>query len=146
MSEFGSGIVVPLVKFGEHMQDRHAQALELALDWQEMSPIEREKVIVQGGDQWSNIINILSYQDIDDVISMYVMIWAQGASDHLVDVDLKIAPDSLLTLRKTLLGLRWETHLNFDREDWQNIRQLYKEAAMDIDEKLIGTDSDWGDS
>ena len=145
MSEFGSGVVIPLVKFTRHLNDHNASQLKLALRWAEIDPSDRLAIIEQGAPEFAAIIAITERMDVDELIAMWGMIWANGASDHLIDLDLKRSPESLKDLRAMLLELRYAGPDNkFDETQWRAILSLWKESAMDIDD-ILGTQGDWGD-
>lgn len=119
-SEFGAGLVVPLVKFAQHLNDRH---MAYIMD-----------VAQQGIDT-----------DVHDRIAM----WAQGASDHLSEIDDR-APESLKNLTNLLFEMRWAPLAHgIDREQFFTtdhidlVLHLFAEAAMDLD-KMLGVNADWG--
>jgi hypothetical protein len=145
MSQYGSGVVVCLLKFSEHLNDRWAGELKQALNWQNMNPRHREAELLTQPEKWEKLMARLDHEDIEKVVNWCATIWAQGASDHLAALDMSKAPANLIELRTRLMKMRWSEFETFTREDWQEIRQLYKEAAMDIDEHIIGTEPEWGD-
>jgi hypothetical protein len=146
VSEFGAGVVVPLVKMTEHLQDHWALKLRAAFRWKALEPSERLKLMEGELDpEFADVIALTRIMDIDQHITVMASIWANGASDHLLDLDLQKAPQSLKTLRDILLKMRYmKDDEEFNENHWNQIKDLWKEAAMDIDE-AIGTVPIWGE-
>jgi hypothetical protein len=95
--------------------------------------------------EFADVIALTRIMDIDQHITVMASIWANGASDHLLDLDLQKAPQSLKTLRDILLKMRYmKDDEEFNENHWNQIKDLWKEAAMDIDE-AIGTVPIWGE-
>lgn len=147
MSQYGYGVVVPLVRFADHLYSGpHLNMLLDALQWQEEMPSSRATMMESNPDRWEKLAHLLDHMDIDEIVSTYASFWAQGASDHLVGIDKKRAPKSLVELREELLRLRYmDFQEEFTSDDWKKIKRLFKEAAMDIDEKIVGTEPEWGE-
>ena len=146
-SEFGSGVIVPLVKFSEHVGDSNAIRIERVIKWINADPMEREKIMDNPDPEWQAMLAMderapSSERMLNDLISM----WAYAASDHLQDIDRDKAPESLSKLAE----LMWEMRsLSIDgklrgEEDWLHVLALWSEAAMDLDE-MIGVRPDWGE-
>lgn len=148
MSEFGSGIVVPLVKFTEHLTDRRAAKVERAIKWVKADPSERERILGSNEPEWTEFLILEERADSPEaLLDEMMMMWAQGASDHLSDLSDR-APESLQNLATKMFELRRhmpgydEGHLT--EEDWVTVLALWSAAAMDIDE-ILGVKSDWGE-
>ena len=136
---------MPLVKMTEHMNDRHAVSLRAAMKWRSMTPGERLAHIENQEPLYADVVARVEYTDIDVHITTLASIWANGASDHLIDLDLGRAPASLRKLRSILLELRYiDTDKEFTDNQWNEIKTLWKESAMDIDED-IGATPVWGE-
>jgi hypothetical protein len=145
VSEFGSGVVVPLVKMTEHFHDARAGRLRRALLWRQMSPSARLEIIEQKLPEFEDLIAKTRVIDIEEIISAETVIWANSASDHLMDLNLEKAPESLKKLREITLRLRYaDFSAHISDTQWGEIRQLWKQAAMDIDE-ILGMNPDWGE-
>lgn len=144
MTEFGSGLVVPLVKFTEHVvHGPWLKEVELAIQWQKMTPVEREKIQEGEPDRWELILRRIDQDDIEVVIAEYMCIWANGASDHLFEIEQSMAPQSLLDLFQIVKELRYMERAG-NADDWAEIRRLWRQSALDLDEYL-GVEADWGD-
>jgi len=147
-SMFGSGVVVCLVKFHEHFGNREAELLQSAFQWKALDPIDREAILQdpQGNPGWDMLTAALStgMHSVDELIEIWGMLWINGASDHLIDLDEEHAPDALITLRDELLEIR-RYHTNpFTEEKWLLFFALVREAAEEID-RTLGSTPDWGD-
>ena len=144
MSEFGTGLVVPLLKVSEHILcGPFVKEIELAIQWKLMTPTEREQIQIAEGERWQIVLERIDREDIEVVIAEYMMMWAQGASDHIFGIEHSMAPQSLLDLEEILKELRYMDRAGND-EDWAEIKRMWKQSALDLDEYL-GVDADWGD-
>jgi hypothetical protein len=115
-SEFGSGIVVCLAKFSQHLDlNMLRESIEL-------------------------------YESIgrEDGFSRAVEMWMNGASDHFYDLDEK-APPTLQKLARLALeighGFKDQTYTQATVDE---IFQLWQEACMEVD-KMLGVTADWGE-
>lgn len=146
-TEFGSGIVVPLVKFSEHISDKSARWVGLAIRWINAAPLEREKIMEDPGHDWSLILVLdenaaSSEQMLDDLIVQ----WAYPASDHLFNIDREKAPESMGELIELMMELRMPSVDGSLRgeDEWLRMLSLWSTVAMDIDE-MLGARPDWGE-
>jgi hypothetical protein len=145
MSEFGSGLVVPLVKFSEHVvKGPWLTEVELAIQWQKMTPQEREAIQAYEGERWEVIMHRIDREDIEVVVAEYMALWANGAFDHLVEIEQSMAPQSLLDLTQMVKELRYMDRAG-NAEDWAEIKRMWRQSALDLDEYL-GVEADWGDT
>lgn len=147
MSEFGEGVIVPLVKFSEHMGDYYTSRIEKAIRWIKAEPSEREDLMEEDDPEWILVLKLdemasSSEKMLDDMITL----WAYGASDHLSNLDRQRAPQSLNDLADLMWELRYPSvdGLLHGEEDWVRALALWSAAAMDLDE-MMGVRSDWGD-
>jgi len=143
---FGSGVIVPLVLFTEHFNDFFANRVDEAIAWNHMTPSERLPFIEAmnyGGSQMAVLILRLENEDIEDIINEYITLWAYGAGDHFLELDKKKSPASLIELAKLMTDLRFGRHEPLGEATWKRIKILWREAAMDIDEQIVGTRPRW---
>lgn len=150
MSEFGSGIVVPLVKFAEHMDGHWTKQVLEALAWQDMEPIEREplvKAVLEGRDtRWAAVVAYTAKMDIEWVVHDAITLWCYRSFDHLAGLDKKKCPEKLAELRAVLYRMRIGLDGPYTGDDWTRINRVYRDAALEIDRDLLQVRSDWGDS
>lgn len=144
-SEFGYGLVVPLVKFTEHLNDDRARLVEQAIRWKNMEPIEREQIIVEEESEWRLMLALEArHGSADSLLTDCIQMWAYSASDHLAGVETREAPKSLQDLVQHVWSMRLpDRNATFGEGEWRRIRTLWREATLDIDEKL-GLEPDWG--
>ena len=147
MSEFGSGVVVCLVKLSEHMGDSYTQHIERAIKWQKAAPIEREKMLRDDDPGWQRVLKLdAAAPSTEKMLNDMIRRWCHAAGDHVVELDRQKAPDSLSKLADLLWELRYDARDESEwvgEEEWLQILALWSEAAMDIDERL-GVRPDWG--
>jgi hypothetical protein len=147
MDQFGSGIVVPLVLFTEHLNNPWALRIEDAITWKNLTPTERLPIIEAnklGETRWSVLLYRVDREDIEDIISDLIGIWGYGAGDHLLNIDKKKAPKSLVELAKLVIAIRFGKIIEPMGEDvWHRIKILWRETAMDIDEQIVKTNPQW---
>lgn len=147
MTEFGSGVVVCLVKFSEHIGDGTARRVGMAIRWINAKPLEREKIMTDPDPEWQFVLYLDEIaSSSEEMLSDLIMAWANGASDHLVELDREVAPASLIELADLVIDLR---HLAVDgrphgEEEWLRVLALWSTAALDLDERL-DVQPDWGE-
>lgn len=146
MSEFGRGVVVPLVKFSEHLGDHWARDIERAIHWVKADPTERERILTANEEHWQTVLRLdAAAESPEHMLSGLIMMWAQGASDHLSEIEEDKAPKSLTELASLMFKLRYTRfHDLVGEEEWVKLLALWSAAAMDIDE-MLGAQPDWGD-
>ena len=150
MSEFGSGIVVPLVKLAAYYEGKMAARVREALAWQAMEPIEREPIIkaVLDGEpnQWAAIVAYTARMDIEAVVHEMISLWAYGASDYMLDLATKRNLPKLQELRSVLLDMRLPIEgVYYTGDDWNRVQQLFIETVLEVDTKLGKVPADWGE-
>lgn len=152
-SEFGSGIVVCLAKFSEHLWNWSAESVMNAHWWLGLSQKEREdaqKEVKQfpHGDMAQRVMRLHCVfmgirQSEAHEFSAAVEMWANGASDHFYDLA-ENAPAPLKELAELTLMMG---HGFSDRiwtwEDWLHMRELWKQSCLAVD-AMLGIDADWG--
>lgn len=146
-SMFGAGVVVCLVKFHEHFSNRDAELLQSAFQWQRLDPIEREHILQdpQGNPGWDTLTAVLSLgqNSIDDLIGIWGRSWVEGASNHLLDLDLERAPEPLVYLREEMMEISRDGD-PFTEDKYLLFYSLVQDASIMIDISL-GCTPDWGD-
>lgn len=159
-SEFGAGLVVPLVKFTEHLGNGASVFSEGQIyryaEWVEMPREEKNRIMSEAvkyphGDSATLLREMESIELTKDIwktpekhISHLIEMWANGASDHFADLDREKAPACLCELA----DLTWAMGHGFtDRiwtlDDLKHMRKLWKESCIALDE-MLGTKPDWG--
>lgn len=146
-SEFGAGVVVCLVKFSEHIANPEARRIEKAIRWIKSRPIEREKLMEEEDPEWQLVLALDEVAtSSEEMLDGLIVTWANGASDHLSELDLDVAPESFRELRELLFELRYpDVGGNFrGEEEWLTMLSLWSTVAMDLD-VMLGTKPEWGD-
>jgi hypothetical protein len=117
MSEFGSGVVVCLAKFSQHLDNIHRF---------------KETYTSIGKDETSVLY---------DAITMAM----NGASDHFYDLDRDKAPESLIKLADLTLeiGHGFRGGVVYTQDTVDEIFKLWEESCLAVD-KMLGVDGDWG--
>ena len=149
MTEFGSGVIVCLVKFSEHLGNRQAGEVGRMIRWINATPREREQIMESQEEdaEWKVLLALDEHAESSErLLDELLMNWAHYASDHLVELDREIAPASLCELADLTIDLR---HPAVDgglrgEEEWLRMLALWSEAALDIDERL-GATPEWGE-
>lgn len=145
MSEFGSGLVVPLVKLASHFaKGPWLTEVEMYLQWQKMTPIERTRIQEAEPERWEKVLRRVDHEDIEVLVAEYICMWANGASDHIFGIDDTMAPQSLLDLYELLKELRYMDRAG-NAEDWAELQRLFRQSALDLDD-MLAVEADWGDN
>jgi hypothetical protein len=145
MSEFGSGLVVPLVKLTSHIvKGPWLNEVEMCLQWQKMSPMERTSIQEAEPERWEKLLARIDREEIEVLVAEYICMWAQGASDHIFEIETDMAPQSMIDLLNILKELRYMDRAG-NAEDWAEIQRLYRQSALDLDD-MLGIVADWGDN
>lgn len=159
MSEFGSGVVVCLVKFSEHLNNSMFERASVALWYLHASNDRREADMIEAaryprGDaaRRQGLINsvVLGREELTDEMAVSAFtLWANGASDHFYDLQRDVAPQKLCELADFMLdlghgdGLMGSWPLSA-QETYDNIWRLWKEATLETDKAYTAT-PDWGE-
>ena len=157
-SELGSGIVVCLAKFSEHMQNRFMGRFIHARWWYNASEDRRQQwksdaVRWPGGDSAKIVADVKSVfmgirKSEEAELLCTLQMWANGASDHFYALNREKAPQELIDLAEYTLELghgsglmgKWEdTH----DETYDKIYDLWMSACLAVDRQL-GVEPDWG--
>lgn len=148
-SEFGAGVVVCLAKFSEHLQDGVFHRSVLQLIWFKNGKIKRNELNSEAEFKLSFMETYenkyWSSSDIDQAISDSMSMWMNAASDHFYDLDRDNAPECLCQLADLTLeiGHGFVRDAVYGEEEYERIRELWKESCLALDEKL-GVTPDWG--
>lgn len=138
-SEFGTGIVVCLAKFSEHLGNAQAREIWVWHHWmkdgEKGPPPEECRSMKIGMEVRGGAVAALS-----SAIEM----WMNAASDHMYELDEKRAPVYLKELGELTLkighGFTGET---WTIEDVKLINELWKLSCLQLDKRLK-TKPDWG--
>lgn len=153
-SEYGMGLVVPLVKFGEHFHGWQSENVYAGLNWLNSNDTFKQKVMEEmenhpSGDYTRRFRSFLLTMDIyggpEGALSNAIEMWAYGAGDHFMDLD-ESAPESMKLLASTVFGMGRNfigDKMMWGEEHWQIVKNLYEQAALDLDARL-GVETDWG--
>ena len=162
-SEFGKGLVVNLIKFYEHFSNDQMTRIHHSLFY--LSKTDEEKEIILSDNppdrleydkndvaimKYFRDVSLKIYQTEENAISQMITLWANGATDHLYEIE---APEGIEWARirqyvKKLQDKGLEmghgfTDKTYKFEDIQELNSLVKKIAMLIDKK-IGLNPDWG--
>lgn len=155
MSDFGSGIVVCLAKFSEHLRE-HGPYSELVIrEFADIDEAEREQLRAKAerhprGDAALTLARldvldvIARFRGREAAISEAIHLWMNGASDHFYGLD-ESAPEPL----RELADLTLRIGHGYAEEVWtietiDRIRELWRLSCLAIDERL-GVEADWGE-
>lgn len=144
VSEFGSGIVVCLAKFSEHLRDSQYQRILTRNWWAELDEEKRQQQRAEAarypiGDAARRLLDVRDDFDLSGSIEL----WMNGASDHFYDLAPN-APDPL----KELAALTLRIGHGFTGETWtmghvERIRELWQASCLAVD-AMLGVEADWG--
>jgi hypothetical protein len=164
---FGSGLVVCLAKFSEHLENSFVPVNEHVLQnyvrWTRMNEQERERVQQSAlthphGDDarflesiwlWISSLN----QSPEEIIHHLIEMWMHAASDHFYDLDRDRAPACLVELADLALdmGHGFECQQKDAKRrlwtmvDVERLRSLWQQSCLELDNRLGCTDAEWGD-
>src|ERR1044072_4426996 len=89
-------------------------------------------------------ISLKSHGTKEKVVSSYIELWANAASDHFYDLDRNLARPPLCELADLTLKMgHGFTDTVWTVEDMDRVRELWKESCLALDLRL-GTIPDWG--
>lgn len=162
-SEFGRGIVIPLVKFSQHLGygETYHSAITAGWRWLEMTPEEKQQKIQESeeyprGDA-AGFMQSLGVAEIyteavsntpEHAISRMLEMWMYAAADHFYELDDK-APQALKDLASLALrmGRPWGGDIGkvWGKEDYDRIFDLWKEATLQVEAQLGVRDAAWGE-
>ena len=166
-SEFGKGLVVCLAKFSEHFTNSQIREIYDRAFFLK-KPQKEQDIILSGNpppnlsygkNKTDNFIFFMKktvpiYGNIKSSTSSSVTLWANGASDHLYDIEvpldkkwnkIRVVVDMLKDKGLDMghgLGLMGKKE--YTVEDLTELVELTKKALLLIDKKL-GLKPDWGD-
>lgn len=148
-SEFGSGVVVCLAKFSEHMGNRQAHDVYNIVGWLKQTP-EKQKEWEDGNPDMKRSIEIyrcFGQLGVGEGHGLSRLIWwMNGASDHFYDLDEERAPQPLRELKSLtlLIGHGNDAPGDLDPEHVDKIHKLWKESCLAVDRQLGVEDPEWG--
>ena len=143
VSDFGQGVVVPLVLFTEHLHDATARGIEEAIAWQRMTPSERMD-LMEAHKAPEHLLTRLEQAMIEEVLHIDLVVWAVEADEHLGGLEYKKSPLALLDLADHVRNMRRSgmRKRKLDESDWMRVWELWKSAAIELD-KLLGSQPQW---
>ncbi len=165
-SEFGKGLVVCLAKFYQHFTNEELRKIYFYKKCTEKSKEEQEKIrsenppdnlnygqdLNKGFDFWMDKM-VPIHGNIETTISSDVTLWANGASDHLYEIETPKG-NNWKEVRKIIKRLK-EKGLNmghgdglmrnriYSLKDVDELRDLTEKVLVIVDKKL-GLKADWG--
>lgn len=166
-SEFGKGLVVCLAKFSEHFSN--SQITQIYNNTYLLKKTQKEQDIILSGNPPPNLNygkdltnefvffikkTVPIYRSIERAMSSAITLWANGASDHLYEVETPLGKKwntvraVIDKLKEDGLDMGHGSGLMGDREytveDLNELRELTKKALLLID-KILGIKPDWGE-
>lgn len=147
-SEFGKGLIVNLVKFGKHFDTRIYRDLEM-INYRiehpdDFNPDE------PAYSTWD--FSIENWGNEQKYLSSQIALWANGASDHLYEIETIENPDHRWReINRKITELKEEgltmghgfTEQIYTMDDIIKLWDLLKQISIRID-KLLGLKPDWG--
>lgn len=146
-SEFGKGLVICLVKFAEHFENSYA--LRIAnVHWKYFGKGKGTDITKYGRDLQDNIamfekIELKVHKDPKKALSSMIEMWANGASDHLYEIEIPKGTEKTQGAKKVkkLQHLALEMGHGFigktyTYEDFKKLQALTREIAMCLDNAL----------
>ena len=165
-SEFGRGLVICLAKFLEHFSNSQMERINNEIFFAKRSP-EKQKDMLSvnppsnsnyGRDfhdhiRWWASRMVPIYGDYEAAIASDIASWANGASDHLYDIqyptgkEWKAVIPSIKKLQNLGLDMGHGDGLmgkkQYGPSDLDELSRLTKKILVFIDRRL-GLDADWG--
>lgn len=157
-SEFGKGLVICLLKFATHFSNSHARDISRIQQYLEKSEEERKLILSEHppdnlnyGEEyhqkvryWVEKTNDYHQGDITASISQDLEMWANGASDHLYEIEVPDGEDwsEIRSKVEELQNLGLKMGHGFIQDnlwvlgDYFKLRDLTIEIALLIDKKL----------
>jgi hypothetical protein len=155
-SEFGKGLVVCLTKFAEHFENRWAEQISSVHtfyyiykgDKAKLSELDRQ---IRRDAEDFEAVQLAVHKNVDEALSSLIELWANGATDHLYDIEVpedwkeneigkKVAELQKLGLAMGhgFTGKLWKY------EDFLNLLKLTREIALMVDLRLGLKNADLG--
>lgn len=155
-SEFGKGLVICLTKFSEHFENNYVRELQIIKSY--LKENEKNKELMTSPNPPSGLNYGKPHMDnlrffmekevpidgsIEKALSMKIELWANGATDHLYEIEvpeqfkrttlgkkIKMLQDKGLEMGHGFLGKIWTI------EDVEELMNLTREIGVLIDKKL----------
>lgn len=143
MSDFGHGVVVPLVLFTEHLHNGTAYNVEELIAWERMSPTER-LAEMEANKVPELLLARMEQAEIGELLSIDLTVWALQADEYLAGLERSKAPRSLITLADHVRAMRhsWNDRRRLTTKDWTRVKELWQRSAMELD-SLLGSQPEW---
>jgi hypothetical protein len=150
-SEFGKGLVVNLVKFSEHLHHEGRLHQIMAVDRWIKNGIKEEGISSDSEsiNQFKRI-ELRVYNEPNKALAHLIEMWANGASDHLFDIQVPKGWRNLVVAKRIRelrdLGLKMGhgfTDTLWTADDIHKLQRLVEQISLAIDKKL-GLKGDWG--
>jgi len=157
MSEFGKGLVVCLVKFTAHFGDSKMEKLRILRLYYESDEEKRRLLLQENPPSHTNygrqfhdnlrfMINELLpiyHGDLDRFVSHEIELWANGATDHLYEIETpkgikwKEVKDKVDELKNKGLNMgHGFERQNYNFKDLDELWELTKGVSLLIDKKI----------
>jgi len=152
-SEFGKGLVVNLVKFSEHFSNDNAENCYHVDYWIKHPDIDLEKydIHLQRSIEMFQAVYLRTEGDKEHGLSSMIELWANGATDHLYDLQVpKKWKGTELDIKVSQLrefGLRLGHGFTGELHTIDNItkmRKLVEEISLELDRRIGIKAGDWG--
>lgn len=154
-SEYGKGLVVNLTKFFEHFSHRNLRDCYSVHSWiqndmKELKPRDYGIVYYGAIESFKNVY-LKVHGNPAKGLSAMIELWANGATDHLYDIQVPKAWRRLKVAKlvKELRNLGLEIGHGFTGKIWtvediRKLRLLTREICIYIDKRLGIENGDWG--
>ena len=153
-SEFGKGLAICIVKFAEHMENDMARRISHVHFWHEKLKGDESKLKEYDRSLGEAVrifqdVELHVHKKYDKAFSSMLEMWANGASDHLYEIESpknkdwflmrcpKIA-EKVAELKDLALtmGHGFEHERTWTWEDFCRLQELTREVALEIDRGL----------
>lgn len=156
-SDFGEGVIIPLVYFAKHLDNDQARRIQSVSHWLSLGkpPVASlagtyDRSVIEAVQYFSAVRGNSGGSDAQKLARM-IETFMNGASDHLYGLQI---PDSFPQAIKTKMGFLRDTALKMGHgfsgtvwsiNDFDHLWELTKEIAFGIDQHVLGIeDADMG--
>jgi len=152
-SEFGSGLVVCLVKFSEHFMNPQMQRIWSVEHWMKSKDRQDQYGTAYNTDIESfKRVELTVYGTDEKAFSQLIENWANGATDHLYELQVPKEWENTDLAKKVAelkelglsMGHSFQRDYPWTTEHIGKLRKLVEEISLELDKRLGIKDGDWG--